>query len=253
MSPNSPPSLPPGGRPPEPRRLRASLGPRPAAPSMRPRPASATLEELQIQRSAHSQAQVEAQDQTLYTLLEVDPNINDEGLKRAYRALLTRYHPDSLATYGLYTRAQASALTDQVEEAYLRLSNPLTRREYNAEVFPSGLPTQRGEVRPQVNFSARFTPLIPPEAAARASLEPLSGLTLKRLRVSNEVTLEALHERTKINAQMLARIEDEDLDALPAEVYLKGFLRQIASAYGLDERALIDGYLSLYRARGAGR
>ncbi len=247
----SQPSTPP--RPQEPRRPKASLGPRPAAPSMRPRPASSTLEELQLQRSAHSQAQVEAQDQTLYTLLEVDPNVNDEGLKRSYRALINRYHPDSLATYGLYSRAQATALTDQVEEAYLLLSNPLTRREYNDEAFPQGLPSQRTEARAPSPFSARFTPLIPAEAAARASLAPLSGLALKRLRVAHEVTLEAVHERTKISAQMLARIEEEDLEALPAEVYLRGFLRQLALAYGIDERALLDSYLALYRARASSR
>jgi len=254
MSPHSPPpaSLPPAVRPLDPRRLKASLGPRPAAPSMRPRPATPTLEELQLQRSAYSQAQVDAQDQTLYTLLEVDPHVNDEGLKRSYRALLSRYHPDSIATYGLYTRAQAAALTDQIEEAYLRLSNPLSRREYNDEVFPGGLPAQRAEARAPSPFSARPTTLLPAEAAARASLEPLSGAALRRLRLAHEVTLDEVHERTKISLQVLSRIEDEELAALPA-VYLRGFLRQLAQAYGLDERALIDGYLGRARGRGAQR
>jgi len=61
-----------------------------------------------------------------------------------------------------------------------------------------------------------------------------------------------VHERTKISLQVLSRIEDEELAALPA-VYLRGFLRQLAQAYGLDERALIDGYLGRARERGAQR
>jgi len=224
------------------RRPKASLGPRPAAPSMRPRALSPTLEELQLHRSAELQMSAELNDKSLYALLGATPDCSDEELRRAYRVALSRFHPDGIATYGLYSRAQAIAITDQIESAYLKLSNPQERRSYDSETFPEG--TSPSESAAPAETPSRFLPLIPPEATAQLN-EPLRGETLKRLRLAHSISLEALHQRTKITLKNLQCIEDEDGSQLPANVYLKGFLQQIARAYSLPEAKLCADYLSL--------
>jgi|GEM_PF-2182937 len=228
------------------RRPKASLGPRRAAPSMRPRSLAPSLEELQLQRSAELQMSAEFNDQSLYTLLGASPDCSDEELRLAYRLTLSRFHPDGLATYGVYSRAQAAAITDQIEEAYLKLSNPNERKSYDSEAFPDGVNPQ---AKPKKEDTpSRFLPLIPPEATAQL-VGPLRGETLKELRLAHSLTLEVLHERTKITLKNLKCIEEEDANNLPANVYLKGFLQQIARAYSLPEAKLCTEYLALMSAK----
>lgn len=230
------------------RRPRASLGPRPAAPSMRPRPSSPTLEELQRIRSAERQMSVELNEQSLYSLLGVEPSCTDEELKRAYRVALTRFHPEGVATYGLYSRAQAIAITDQIEEAYLQLSDPTQRKSYDAEAFPLGVPNSAATPAPESPVN-RFAPLIPPEASQEALKQPLTGALLKSLREAHHITLEQLHERTKISLKNLNFIESEDAHNLPADVYLKGYLQQLARIFGLPETRLCTELLAEVHAR----
>ena len=46
----------------------------------------------------------------------------------------------------------------------------------------------------------------------------------------------------------LRALEDEDLDALPAAVYVRGFLQQIAKALSLDPTQVTKTYLKRVRA-----
>ena len=47
----------------------------------------------------------------------------------------------------------------------------------------------------------------------------------------------------------LRAIEEEDLDALPAPVYVRGFLQQIARALKLDPTQVTKTYLKRVRAQ----
>jgi cytoskeletal protein RodZ len=58
------------------------------------------------------------------------------------------------------------------------------------------------------------------------------------------MTIEGLAEATKIRRPYLQAIEDQDLDALPSRVYLRGFLTQIARVLRVDKVRLADGYLA---------
>jgi cytoskeletal protein RodZ len=44
-------------------------------------------------------------------------------------------------------------------------------------------------------------------------------------------------------------IEEEDMEHLPAMVYLKGFLKAYARALNLDAQKLIEGYFQLFQER----
>jgi curved DNA-binding protein CbpA len=69
-----------------------------------------------------------------------------------------------------------------------------------------------------------------------------SGALIRRVRERLGVSLEDVSNVTKINILYLRLIEAEDHDELPARVYLRGFLRQIAQLLKLPVRRFVDGY-----------
>ena len=77
---------------------------------------------------------------------------------------------------------------------------------------------------------------------------PLRGETLMRVRTLLGIRLEDIADRTKIGAFTLRCIETEAWADLPARVYLKGFLRQIAPLLRLDPDRLGRDYLAAFEA-----
>jgi hypothetical protein len=73
------------------------------------------------------------------------------------------------------------------------------------------------------------------------------GKSLKQIREQLGIDLKVIASETRINLRILERIEEEDLEHLPAMVYLKGFLKSYAQALHLDPRKVIDGYLKLFQ------
>jgi flagellar biosynthesis protein FlhG len=73
------------------------------------------------------------------------------------------------------------------------------------------------------------------------------GEVLRRIRVSLGIELEEISSITKINSQHLRSIEGNQYDVLPAPVYLRGFLKQIAKCLSLDPAQVADSYSNRMR------
>ena len=58
--------------------------------------------------------------------------------------------------------------------------------------------------------------------------------------------LAELEQATKIRAKYLRALEDEEFDLLPAQTYVKGFLRSYAEYLGLDGQVYVDEYNSRF-------
>ena len=75
--------------------------------------------------------------------------------------------------------------------------------------------------------------------------EPLSfGRYLQAIRLEKKISLEQVAKQTRIGLGNLLLIEQEDLERLPAKVYVKGFLRSYAAAIGADGDEAIRRYNS---------
>ena len=68
------------------------------------------------------------------------------------------------------------------------------------------------------------------------------GEKLKKLRSDKRMSLGEASRATKIQAGYLERLEEGSYDKLPADVYVKGFLRSYAEFLGVDEDILIKLY-----------
>jgi molecular chaperone DnaJ len=66
--------------------------------------------------------------ENLYAILGVAPNASDEEIKKVYRSLAMRYHPDRNDAPGAEARFKA------VTKAYEILSDRTKREEYNQSV-----------------------------------------------------------------------------------------------------------------------
>ena len=66
--------------------------------------------------------------ENLYAILGVAPNASDDDIKKVYRSLAMRYHPDRNQAPGAEARFKA------VTKAYEMLSDPIKRAEYDQSV-----------------------------------------------------------------------------------------------------------------------
>ena len=70
------------------------------------------------------------------------------------------------------------------------------------------------------------------------------GRYLKNIRLEKGVRLATVSKETRIGLHNLALIENEDHENLPAEVFVKGFLRAYSKAIGADSDRTLELYLA---------
>jgi len=69
------------------------------------------------------------------------------------------------------------------------------------------------------------------------------GERLKKIRLERRLSLADVSKSTKIQVKYLAFLEDGEYSKLPADVYVKGFLKSYAGYMGMNETILIKQYL----------
>ena len=73
------------------------------------------------------------------------------------------------------------------------------------------------------------------------------GRYLKTVRLEKGIRLSAISSQTRISKDTLQALEEEDHDRLPADVFVKGFIRAHARVVGADGDAAIRGYVESRR------
>ncbi len=74
------------------------------------------------------------------------------------------------------------------------------------------------------------------------------GASLKEARLRQGLDFPEIETGTKIRGKYLNALEEERFDVLPAEAYIKGFLRTYAEYLGLDGQLYVDEFNSRYVA-----
>jgi cytoskeletal protein RodZ len=60
------------------------------------------------------------------------------------------------------------------------------------------------------------------------------GEILRKAREAKKLSVEQVHRETKISAEVIESLEQDDFSSFASETYLKGFLRNYASFLGLE-------------------
>jgi cytoskeleton protein RodZ len=72
------------------------------------------------------------------------------------------------------------------------------------------------------------------------------GNSLREARLRQTLDFPEIEQATKIRGKYLRALEDEQFDVLPAQTYVKGFLRSYAEYLGLDGQLYVDEYNSRF-------
>ena len=196
------------------------------------------------------------EEQSLYEVLEIDPGASEEDIRRAYKRGREMYNNESMVVCGLFSPERLTVVQQRIEEAYEALLDPDKRKTHDLKLFPDGIPARptpasgitpagksdRTPVEPRSAGSPGGkredeTPAkvveLPPEPPIVADTE-FTGSLLRQLREARSIELIDISQRTKISVAHLRTIEDERWDAMPAPVYLRGFLVEFARFLRLD-------------------
>ena len=72
------------------------------------------------------------------------------------------------------------------------------------------------------------------------------GSSLREARLRQGLDFPEIEQATKIRTKYLQALEEEQFDLLPAQTYVKGFLRSYADYLGLDPQLYVDEFTSRY-------
>lgn len=73
------------------------------------------------------------------------------------------------------------------------------------------------------------------------------GEDLKAYREYKMMSVEKLSGITKINSYYIVAIENMNPDGLPAVVFVRGYVVQMAKALGLNEKIVADSYMKTFK------
>ena len=189
-------------------------------------------------------------DQTHYAVLDIARDASAEEVARAYQIARATYEPGSNAAYSLLTDEESAEWLRRVDDAYAVLGDEQRRREYDARLRAADITDPRPDARPRLEPARAPAPMRPPVEPS-VSLEEIEepedgiydGEVLRRARMRLGIELEEIAHITKIGLSYLRFIEGNRYDALPPNVYLRGFLREIARCLRLDAKAVVETYM----------
>lgn len=189
-----------------------------------------------------------AREPSLYDVLWTHRGATDEEVRRAYKRQRDVYQPGSLPLTSLLNESQLRAEQGRIEEAHDTLLDANRRRAYDLSVFPDV--NEAKLERP----AATDTALEAERAMLRQELSreinaetEFTGPLITKVRESQGVEIEEIADHTKISASHLRAIEAEDFGELPALVYTRGFVQQVAKYLKLDPAQVCRTYLRRVR------
>jgi DnaJ-class molecular chaperone len=181
-----------------------------------------------------------------YEMLDIQPGATTVEIRSAYNAALQMYQPDSLVSYSFFSRDERKKILALLEQAYSTLINESQKLKYDNELNlpkPAGTAETSEAVKKPVdlfdfnrqatgfaqrkNHNAELKAKIAQNRTiAEIIAQPeITGKDFKAIRNELGVTIDAIHQETKIRLDYLHDLEDDKVEKLPAAVFLKGFVK----------------------------
>lgn len=194
-------------------------------------------------------------NKSYYDILEIYPTASLEEIDQAYNRVKRAFTKDSLASDSHVENEKRQTILKHIEEAYQILRDEEKKQQYDKastqELVQLKMNLEDVPETQKIMTSEDSTPKVkvvetnPELEKDIAATEHFTGEFLKKVRLSREVSLEAISNATRISVRYLTAIEEEQMDVFPALVYLKGFLTQYARHIGLDPVKVVSGYVKL--------
>ncbi len=200
-----------------------------------------------------------------YEVLELNENATQHEIYTAYTKAKITYSAENTALSKVFSRDEARALRSLIEEAYAVLSNNDYRNIYEKRM----LAAKSSEADISVNaikadYNALFQKAVLPVLNLESTGAPIrneqfekeisekkiwNGQDLKKVREYRKLSFDELTDITKINPWYIAALEEMKSEDLPVDVFVRGYVIQVAKALGLKEKIVADSYMHLFRKK----
>lgn len=183
---------------------------------------------------------------TLYDVLGISRGASDEEVRRAHKRQRELFAPGSLPLASILDEAGLRAEQTKIEEAHDTLLDPNRRRAYDLSAFPEA--ESKAPVRESRRAPSAEQLMIQAEIAREIhTATEFTGAFLRRIRESQGIELSEISAVTRIATSHLRAIEEEAWTELPAVVYTRGFVRELAKVLKLDQSQVDRTYLRRLR------
>lgn len=197
---------------------------------------------------------------TYYDLLEVRQGSPQHEVTKAYERAKLTYSSDNPALYTVFSEMEARELLKLIEEAYLVLGNTIFRSRYDEILKDPGIQIEalkfQDIVGPLLSAGvdkkkAHFRPTYQKDTSMEEviqSEEACDGDFLRKIREYKKISVQKLSEITRINSHYIVALEKNAWADLPAMVFVRGFVVQIARILELDEKKTVESFMKIYKA-----
>lgn len=194
-----------------------------------------------------------------YEVLELPTSAAQHEVTTAYDRAKRTYSGENPAIYTVFTDVEARELLGLIEEAYSILGNKTLRSIYDQRLLSNSFNLEDLSYGSILGASKQYYPepkqqQQKPPYQKDVSLEKeildrkeWDGNFLKRVREYKGQSVERLSEKTKINPFYIQAIEKMDAKSLPAAVFVRGYIVQIAKELNLSDRKVADSYMTLFK------
>lgn len=195
---------------------------------------------------------------TAYDILEINPNATVKEIQTAYQRKLEIFAENSFIPIGLLTKEEKEKERDILEQNYKLLINKEARKKYDEELITKKIISEEERVSDYKEIQGDFPQtqsieeketkehIVEEEEGDISEVAFYDGPGLKKIRLLKKISIEEIVSETNIRTWYIESIEAERYDALPARIYLKGFLKQIAQYLKLSSEKVLKDYLEKY-------
>jgi curved DNA-binding protein CbpA len=200
-----------------------------------------------------------------YDILELNSNAAQHEVTKAYERAKATYSGHNPAIYTIFSEQEARDLLVLIEEAYSVLGNKNLRAIYDQRLLSGRFQNSDLSYDAVVAASKQLYPE-PRQEEKKASYEKNDGFEseiasctlwngefLKKVRDYKNITPTKMSQITKINPYYVTAIENMDPESLPAPVFIRGYVVQMAKVLGLDDKKVADSYMKALKENSAQR
>ncbi len=195
-----------------------------------------------------------------YEVLELTANAPQHEVTTAYERARTTYSGENPAIYTIFSENEARELLVVIEEAYQVLGNKILRNIYDQRLLSGRSSLNDLTYASILEASKQVFPEPKAEKPAPAAYkkdeafekevearEDWNGEWLKKVREYKQISTQRMSEITKINSYYVTALENMDPANLPAVVFVRGYVVQVAKALGLNDKKVADSYMKNFK------
>lgn len=198
-----------------------------------------------------------------YDILEVSEHATQHDIIIAYEKIKRTYSSENSALYNVFNEAEVKLFRQIIDEAFSILGNQAYRSIYEKRRNSKHYSESELTVEAIKSASRELFPEFPKKTVSKepafifdkdyeleiAKKIEWNGEDLKKVREYKKISIEELHEKTKINPWYLTAIEKMDAQNLPAAVFVRGYVIQIARVLNLKDLLIADSYMKIFRKK----